>query len=158
MLLAALILLAAVLGIALLSLHVGPHGFLVTAAVGVLGLVGVGVASSRGHAFTASIAGAFAGTALVSALALFGGIRGVRAARRTPTRSVMSRLYNARGVVTSDIDPVGIVQIAGESWSATSGGGPIHVGAQVYVLGRDGLRLTVAEETAIADSEQSAAQ
>jgi membrane-bound ClpP family serine protease len=49
------------------------------------------------------------------------------------------------GEARSDLDPSGMVQVAGELWSAEAepGGAPITRGARVEIVGVEGLRLVV---------------
>ncbi len=62
---------------------------------------------------------------------------------RLPTASGTSRLVGESGFARSDIDPSGIVHVAGEDWSATSAAGPIRQGDAVSVRRVDGVRLVV---------------
>jgi membrane-bound serine protease (ClpP class) len=61
--------------------------------------------------------------------------------RRVPPH-VPSRVIGQVGVALSDVDPQGTVRVFGEEWTATSAG-PIEAGAQVRVVGEQGLRLRV---------------
>jgi membrane-bound serine protease (ClpP class) len=68
----------------------------------------------------------------------------IRAQRRrvaTGVESLPGRLGEAR----SELNPAGMVQVAGELWSAEveAGSGPIPAGTRVEVTGVDGLRLVV---------------
>jgi membrane-bound serine protease (ClpP class) len=68
----------------------------------------------------------------------------IRAQRRrvaTGVESLPGRLGEAR----SELNPAGMVQVAGELWSAEvdAGSGPIPAGSRIEVIGVDGLRLIV---------------
>jgi membrane-bound serine protease (ClpP class) len=81
-------------------------------------------------------------TAMVAAFFLFIVSKGLLAQRRRPSFGTES-LPGARGVAITEIAPVGQVHSMGEQWSARSVEGPIHVGENVEVVGREGLRLLV---------------
>jgi membrane-bound serine protease (ClpP class) len=63
---------------------------------------------------------------------------------RLPVASGSSLLVGAVGVARSDVDPSGIVHVAGEDWTATAEGGAIRRGEAVTVRAVDGIRLVVA--------------
>jgi membrane-bound ClpP family serine protease len=52
-------------------------------------------------------------------------------------------LVSREGVAVSDLEPAGIVRVAGENWSATSLNGRIPAGARIQVIQADGVRLSV---------------
>lgn len=60
-----------------------------------------------------------------------------------PTATGVSLLVGATGVAKSDLDPSGIVHVAGEDWSATASGEPIKQGEPVAVQQVNGVRLIV---------------
>jgi membrane-bound serine protease (ClpP class) len=62
---------------------------------------------------------------------------------RLPTATGTHLLVGSVGVAKSDVDPSGIVHVAGEDWTATSEAGPIRQGEPVSVRKVDGLRLVV---------------
>src|SRR6266508_1788484 len=62
---------------------------------------------------------------------------------RLPTATGSSLLVGSVGVAKSDVDPAGIVHVAGEDWTATSEAGPIRQGEPVSVSKVDGIRLVV---------------
>jgi membrane-bound serine protease (ClpP class) len=64
-------------------------------------------------------------------------------ARRLPPADDRERVLGRVGVVMSDLDPEGVVQVASEEWSARSTAGPVPKGAPVRVLEVDRLRLVV---------------
>ena len=63
---------------------------------------------------------------------------------RLPTASGSSMLIGSVGVAKSDVDPSGIVHVAGEDWTATTEAGPIRQGEEISVSRVDGVRLVVA--------------
>ena len=58
-------------------------------------------------------------------------------------RLVRIPLVGAEGVVTSALDPKGVVQVEAERWSAESVAGPVPSGTHVRVVGIQGLTLRV---------------
>ena len=52
-------------------------------------------------------------------------------------------MVGTRGRVASALDPEGLVKIRGELWGAVSDGGKIEAGAEVVVVGENGLKLSV---------------
>ena len=68
-------------------------------------------------------------------------------AQRTPVRTGIERLIGQTGTVRKDLNPVGLVQLAGEQWTAESieKGENILTGSRVEVIQVDGLRLIVRE-------------
>jgi membrane-bound ClpP family serine protease len=55
-------------------------------------------------------------------------------------------LRGTDGVALTALSPVGVVQVAGEKWTAESVSGPLPAGAPVHVLGVRGVRLEVWSE------------
>ncbi len=81
-----------------------------------------------------------AATALLVLLALGAGLR----AQRRPVTTGAEALLGARGVARSALEPEGMVAVHGELWRARSKAGrPIPAGANVRVVGRQGLTLEV---------------
>lgn len=78
-----------------------------------------------------------------SGLFFFAIARASRGYLKLPTASGASLLIGAIGVAKSDVDPSGIVHVAGEDWTATVSGEPIRRGEPVSVQRVDGLRLVV---------------
>lgn len=66
-------------------------------------------------------------------------------AQRRPLLMGRPLLVGKVGVVRSDLNPQGEVQVGGEAWSArpTEGEGPLLQGTRVEVVGMDGLKLRV---------------
>jgi membrane-bound serine protease (ClpP class) len=75
---------------------------------------------------------------------------------RLPTASGVSLLVGATGVAKSDVDPSGIVHVAGEDWTAITEGVPIRQGDPVTVRRVDGVRLVVARVSSDRPSEDLA--
>jgi membrane-bound serine protease (ClpP class) len=70
----------------------------------------------------------------------------VTAAVRAQRRAGMMRTgvpLGATGVVVSDLDPQGVVQVQSEPWTAVSASEPLRAGEKVEVVGADGLCLRV---------------
>src|SRR5947209_15360037 len=65
-------------------------------------------------------------------------MRAVINSRYTPVRSGAQSLLGARGAALTALDPVGIVRVRGESWTAKSTAGPIPAGTDVTVMGMAG--------------------
>ncbi len=139
---------AAILALILLGLHVGPHGSIASAAIGMaIGVVAtIFVSSSHIPAglVIGFLAAVLASTGTVVVLAL----RGLRvAAGTTDANRQLTRVFDSEGTVITDIAPIGTVKIGGDLWSAESDGGqPIPAGAKVYVTRVEGLRLFVVPE------------
>ena len=64
-------------------------------------------------------------------------------ARRRPYAAGEESMIGNLGSVREPLDPSGMVFVNGALWQATSTGGPLEAGAQVRVVGVDGLRLRV---------------
>ena len=66
-------------------------------------------------------------------------------AQRRPVITGQESLGGQTGIATTDLDPTGQVQAAGELWTAEAvdGSGPIHKGERVEVVSVEGLRLKV---------------
>jgi membrane-bound serine protease (ClpP class) len=70
----------------------------------------------------------------------------VRAAMRLRHRGSTTRdqeLVGLEGVVLSDLNPKGVVQVASENWTAESVRGTPRKGAHVRVVEMEGLKLKV---------------
>ena len=64
-------------------------------------------------------------------------------ARHLPPAAGLERLIGTNGVVARELDPEGVVQVASETWTATTDIGPVPKGRHVKVVGVEGLRLKV---------------
>jgi membrane-bound serine protease (ClpP class) len=80
-------------------------------------------------------------------------MRAVVRARFTPVHMGPHTLVGAEGVVLTSLDPVGVVRVRSESWTARSTAGPVEAGATVRVTGMAGLTLEVVPEPAPEESE-----
>jgi membrane-bound ClpP family serine protease len=59
------------------------------------------------------------------------------------TQRGLSSMVGTAGVAVKTLDPKGLVKIRGELWGAISDEGKIDAGAEVVVVGQDGLKLFV---------------
>jgi membrane-bound serine protease (ClpP class) len=66
----------------------------------------------------------------------------VRAQRRVGVMRTGVPL-GATGVVVSDLNPQGVVQVQSEPWTAISTSEPLRAGETIEVIGADGLCLRV---------------
>jgi membrane-bound ClpP family serine protease len=86
--------------------------------------------------------------ALMAALAAFAVttyLLGSRALRRKPVVGLPD-MVGSRGKAVSRLDPEGMVSIKGELWESKSAGRKIDAGAEVTVVGQEGLKLIVRRE------------
>ena len=86
--------------------------------------------------------------ALMAALVVFAVITyrmGSRALRRRPVVGLPD-MVGSKGRVVSRLDPEGLVRIKGELWESKSAGRRIDAGAEVTVVGQEGLKLIVRRE------------
>ena len=71
-------------------------------------------------------------------------VTGAVKSRRLSYTDPISRLVGQTGLVTSDLSPVGTVQVSGELWSASAEGQEvIRAGEPVTIIGLEGLTLRV---------------
>ena len=82
-------------------------------------------------------------------------LRAVINSRYTPVRSGPHTVIGAEGTVLRPLDPVGVVRVRGESWTARSTAGPVPAGATVRVAGVAGLTLEVEPAPAPQETEVS---
>ena len=88
--------------------------------------------------------------AAAASLLFFGVVvRASLRARRLPPPAGLERLIGAEGIVVKDVDPVGVVRIASEEWTATAASGLVPAGAVVRVVAVDRLRLAVEPVSAV---------
>jgi membrane-bound ClpP family serine protease len=126
----------------LLSAHAGGHAWFVPLPA--FALAGL-------WAFTASSDSPTANWSLVAlaATASGAGIIFATTALRQRLRgelALLPPLRGATGVAITELNPVGVVQVAGETWSAESVSGPLPVGAPVHAVKSRGVRLQVWSE------------
>jgi membrane protein implicated in regulation of membrane protease activity len=132
------VLLGAMVLLAVLGLHFGPHSHLASAAFGALAaiwlLVMVATTQAGPLVFTLLGVDAFASTVLfVSA----------RSIRHLPSAGRRTSLEGRDGVAVSDLSPDGIVRVGGEDWSAHAVNGTVSAGDPVSVVEATGVRLKV---------------
>jgi membrane-bound serine protease (ClpP class) len=82
-------------------------------------------------------------------------MRAVINSRYTPVRTGPRTVIGAEGTVLTPLEPVGVVRVRGESWTARSTSDPVPRGARVRVTGMAGLTLEVAPEPAPQETEVS---
>jgi membrane-bound serine protease (ClpP class) len=85
------------------------------------------------------------GVSLISGAIFFGAMMFAVRAQKTPVRTGVENMAGRVGTARSDIAPVGMVQLGGESWSAelADGEDAIRRGESVEVVNVRGLRLVV---------------
>ena len=145
MLVASVVLLLVVVAASVLSLHLGPHGLVVSGLVGVaaacvliVDIVFLANAASLGLSLV------FLAIVVVISMAALGfGVRTIRTSRGLALADRETKLLYASGVALTDLTPMGTVRILGETWSAESLSGAVKAGVEVYVSEIDGLRLKV---------------
>ncbi len=64
-------------------------------------------------------------------------------ARRLPPPPGLERLIGSTGLVIKELDPVGVVRVGSEEWSAVTQFAPVPAGRRVEVVTVEGLRLGV---------------
>jgi membrane-bound serine protease (ClpP class) len=86
--------------------------------------------------------------ALMAALAVFAAttyLMGSRALKKKPVVGLPD-MVGAKGRVVSALAPEGTVRIKGELWEARAEGRRVNAGADVIVVGQEGLKLIVRRE------------
>ncbi|TAN27006.1 MAG: hypothetical protein EPN30_03840 [Actinomycetota bacterium] len=142
---ASLILLAAIVVAAALSLHLGPHGLVASGVIGAVSsmILIVDIVFLADTAPPELSLGLLSVAAALSFAIFVLGIRTIKSSRILASATLMGKLAYARGVAITDLTPMGTVRILGEIWSAESLSGPVKAGVEVYVSEIDGLRLKV---------------
>jgi len=89
------------------------------------------------------------GTGIFIAAGFFAIVTIALRAQRRPLLMGRPLLVGKVGIVRSDLNPQGEVQVGGEAWSArpAEGEGPLMQGTQVEVVGMEGLKLRVKKKT-----------
>jgi membrane-bound serine protease (ClpP class) len=82
------------------------------------------------------------GVVIVKAAFILIVLRAVLRARRMPP-PIPRTLIGEEGVAKTDLDPVGLVNVRAEDWTAESDGRTIKAGSKVRVRAEQGLRLKV---------------
>ncbi len=145
MLVASVVLLLAIVAASMLSLHLGPHGLVVSGLIGAIS----GCVLIVDIVFLANVAPPglsllfLVAVVLVSVAAFGFGVRAIRTSRGLALADRETKLLYASGVALTDLTPMGAVRILGETWSAESLSGAVNAGVEVYVSEIDGLRLKV---------------
>jgi len=87
------------------------------------------------------------GMAGILALMMLYVVRVIFQSRKPSLGGPQEPVLGAKGVVTTELSPRGVVQIGNETWSAVSGDGTtIRMGENVRVIGIEGLTLTVSRQ------------
>lgn len=145
MVVASIILLAALVIAASLSIHFGPHGLVASGVVGGVMALAFAITTFFLVNLTAQVLslGILLAMLAMSLGVIYLGIRGIKMSKRLASSSVSTKLLQSQGVAVTDLNPVGTVRILGETWSAESLSGHVKAGVEVYVSEIDGLRLKV---------------
>ena len=138
-----LVVVVVVLGAVVVALHTGPHGMLLSGAVGVAAALIVALLLKPISSASEMSWALVFGLGLVSLGALVTGAWSLAALRRRPVPSRVDGLWGADGVALSNLEPFGTVRVAGETWSAESLSGSVSAGSKVHVIEVDGLHLRV---------------
>jgi membrane-bound ClpP family serine protease len=135
------VLLGLVVFSSIFGFHIGPHAHAVAAVAGIAAagfLIAIAVSGDTRSFVFLLLSADVVVSAGVGAIAWKGltdpRLRGAHA---------MHSLVSAEGVAVNDLEPSGIVRVAGENWSATSLNGRIRAGARIQVIQADGVRLSV---------------
>jgi membrane-bound ClpP family serine protease len=136
----------AALGVVVLGLHAGGHGWFVP--IPVLVLAGAWALTVSNGSWASATAWALAALALSSAaLAAFFVVPAIAYRHATlPARQGTETLVGASGTTLSPLTPSGTARVNNETWTAVSLSGPLPSGAPVHVVRADGLRLLVWSE------------
>lgn len=81
-------------------------------------------------------------TAMTAGLFVFALTAGLRA-QRLPVQVGTQTMLGACGTVVTALDPVGVIQVQGEQWTAVAEGPPIKAGEQVRVVRLEGNKAVV---------------
>jgi membrane-bound ClpP family serine protease len=139
------ILVALLAATGLVAVHAGGHAWFVPLPALALAVVWALTASSHsrgdGWWLVALSATASAGGLVLATTALRQQLRG-RLVLPPP-------LPRATGVAVTDLTPLGVVQVGGETWSAESVSGRLPAGAPVHALKARGVRLEVWSEMGV---------
>ena len=112
-------------------------GGLITLVLGALFLFDPHVPNA--HVSWGTIVPVALGTGLFFVFAVGAAVR----ARRLPPRTGRTPIIGTEGVVTTALDPKGVVQVSSERWTAKSVSGLVPAGTRVRVVGVEGLTLRV---------------
>ncbi len=139
------------IGLFVLELHFTSYGFLAIGGV-VCFLLGAFALYTRVDGTNAVQVGVnpllILGAIVVSLLYFFILLRGLLQMRRRATSTLpIKALVGAGGTAQTLLAPTGIAYAGGEAWSARSRSGEIHPGAEIRVVGVEGLELIVEPTT-----------
>jgi membrane-bound ClpP family serine protease len=125
-----------------LAANAGGHAWFLSLPVLVLAIAWGFTASSRSSAAGWSLV---ALTATASAAAMT--VAGVALRQRLHRElTLLPPLRGCTGVAVTELTPVGVVQLGGETWSAESVSGMLPAGAPIHALKARGIRLQVWSE------------
>jgi membrane-bound serine protease (ClpP class) len=142
------VLLGLVVVASVLGFHVGPHGHIVGAGLGIAAAIWLIVMAATGQSAPLLWILLGADVALSGGLAAIAW-RGLRSAE-LHVGPATPGLVGSEGVAVTDLEPGGVVRVRGENWSATSMNGSVKAGDRVQVIEASGVRLSVwAEESAV---------
>ncbi len=134
-----------VVGVIVLGVHAGGHGWFVPIPVLVLAAawaVAVSAGTWRSPAAWVFAALAFLGAVPAAALVL----PAIAYRRATFAPSGAAALPGSDGVAITALAPTGIARVNNETWTAKSVSGPLPAGAPVHVVSVEGVRLVVWSE------------
>lgn len=135
----------AVLGVIVLGIHAGGHGWFVPLPVLVLAAAwAVAVSAGTWRSPAAWVFAALAFLGAVPAAVLVVPAIAYRHATFAPRGT--AALPGADGVAVTELAPTGIARVNNETWTAQSVSGPLPAGAPVHVVKVEGVRLLVWSE------------
>jgi len=137
--LAGVILLLGGVAFLIAELHIG-HGF--AAIAGVIALMAGGLLLFDAGTLVRVSIPLLIGVVIVKATFILIVLRAVLKARRMPP-PIPRTLIGEEGVAKTDLNPVGLVRVRAEDWTAESDGRTIEAGSKVRVSAEHGLRLKV---------------
>jgi membrane-bound ClpP family serine protease len=145
------VLVVMVVGASATGAHAGPHS-LVGIALAWVAAIGwwVAAAAIGGTSATAWVlAGVAGGLSAVSIALALPALR----VRQLPPPAEGGPAPGDPGRAVTELDPVGVVQLNSESWTAESVNGTVPAGSEVRVVSSDGVRLRVWSDHAAASAE-----
>jgi membrane-bound ClpP family serine protease len=139
------IVVVATVGVVVLGLHAGGHGWFVPLPV--LVLAGAWALTGSAGNWTSGVAWTLAALAFISAALAAVLIIPAIAYRHAPATAIAAEsLMGADGTTLSPLAPTGIVRVNKETWTAESLSGPLPAGAPIHVVRVEGVRLLVWSE------------